>query len=237
MLDTAWRGLDTDGGYDSVEVDITVEADPGDSASYYYSNTVYFPDYHVDAAGSLHGAAYAGIQTNGHSGVDDRAVGKMAIFSAWDGVEGLAETDGWASRFDENGTGYSVRRPFPWARGITYRLRIAVAEDLKSGRLWEATLTDVESGERARIGRIRVDSRFGIRNPVTFHERYAGPSRTVDQIEHSQVVFSNVTAGGGVARARRWDHIHAPSVYKHEELIRREDVVNGVRSTVGLRPA
>lgn len=119
LLDTAWQGLDADDGYDSIQADMTVEVDPGESASYYYSNTVYFPRHHVDASGALHGAAYAGIQTNGHSGVDDRHVGKMAIFSAWDGMTGEAEPGGWGSRFAENGTGYSVRVPFAWEEGVT----------------------------------------------------------------------------------------------------------------------
>ena len=41
LLDTAWQGLDADDGYDSIQVDMTVEVDPGESARYYYSNTVY----------------------------------------------------------------------------------------------------------------------------------------------------------------------------------------------------
>ena len=235
LLDTAWQGLDADDGYDSIQVDMTVEVDPGESASYYYSNTVYFPGYHVDASGSLHGAAYAGIQTNGHSGVDDRHVGKMAIFSAWDGKTGDVVPGGWGSRFAENGTGYTVRVPFSWEEGITYRLQIAAVDEGPDDRIWEATLTDVAAPSATRIGRITVDAAAGgIRRPITFHERYAGRSQTIDQIEASQVRFSNVTADGGTVQARNWRHINVARIRRHRHAVWYEDLTDGVRSGAGL---
>lgn len=235
LLDTAWRGLDAGSGYESISVDITVERDPGESAFYYYSNTVYFPKSHKDGAGDLHGVAYAGFQTNGHSGIDDRFVGKMAIFSAWDGARGFAEDGGWAARFVEDGTGYSVRVPFAWTEGVTYRLEIGRSGVDGGEQIWHAALSDTRTGARSRIGRIALPGPLrGIRNPITFHERYLGSSDAPHQVEPSQVVFSNMSAGEPPIASNRWDHIHRARAPGHRDLVWHEDLSAGVRSAVGV---
>ena len=236
LLDTSWSDLDASAGYDDIEVDITVEHDPGETAFYYYSNTVYFPKAHEDTAGDLHGLAYAGLQTNGHSGEADRYVGKMAIFSAWDATMAYPADSGWATRFIEDGSGYSVRVPFSWTGGVTYRLRIGRAGEDAGNALWEATLTNVASGDVSLIGRIAVPGALaGIRKPITFHERYFGPSDLPSDIEPSQVVFSNVRANSGEVTSRHHNHIHAARIRGHRNLVWHEDLPDGVRSAVSTQ--
>jgi hypothetical protein len=233
LLDTQWSGLDAARGYSEISVDITVETDPGEDAGYYYANTVYFAESFTDRRGRLHGAAYAGLQTNGHSGPTDTWVGKMAIFSAWGATGGLAETGGWTSEFDEAGTGWTVRRPYPWIEGVTYRLRIGVEQERENERVWAASLLDTSDGTPTRIGRLSMPAAYGlIRAPITFHERYLGPSRTLEEIEASQVRFSSMQAGDGAVAARRWRHTHEAAIAGHHGAVWREDLADGVRSGV-----
>ena len=235
LIDTAWVDLDARNGYDDITVDITVEADPGEAAHYYYANTVYFVGSRVDSRGALHGAAYAGLQTNGYSGPADGWVGKMALFSAWGGTGGVSEDGGWGSEFEEGGVGYSVRIPYQWSQDITYRLTIALDEQAGDDSLWSASLTDQSTGEATRIGRVLVPSSIGkIRRPITFHERYLGPSASPADVELSQVRFTNMTANGGSVRSLRRHHQHVTSVRRHRDLCRHEDIDDGVRTRAGF---
>jgi hypothetical protein len=235
LLDTLWTDLDAAAGYRSIEVDITVETDPGEAAHYYYANTVYFARSGVDRSGALHGAAYAGLQTNGYSGPADGWVGKMALFSAWGGTHGIAEEIGWGSEFEEGGIGYSVRIPYPWSADTTYRLRIGLDKETESERLWSASLTDVGGGTTSRIGRVFVPTSFGkIRRPITFHERYAGPSANAGDVEPSQVRFTNMTANDGLEQSKRHHHTKVISVRGHPDLCWHQDIEGGVRTRAGL---
>ena len=233
LLDTVWTDLDARAGYEDIAVDITVEVDPGEAAHYYYANTVYFAGSHTDRRGRLHGAAYAGLQTNGYSGPADGWVGNMALFSAWGGTSGIAEENGWGSEFEEGGAGYSVRIPYSWAEGTSYRLRISFDGANEQERLWAATITSLATGEITPIGRIFVPVTIGmIRRPITFHERFLGPSARVEDIEPSQARFTNMTAAYDTLRSERWRHQHVASVKRHPDLTWHEDLDAGVRTAV-----
>jgi Domain of unknown function (DUF3472) len=203
--DTSWSGLDAAGGYDDIEVDIRVDVSTGVGASrndgrndaYYYSNYVTF----ANGVG-----AYGGLQTNGFDG--KKWVGKMLIFSIWTANSGIAEPGGTETKFDGEGVGYSVRLPFSWALGTTYRFKMYLEGPAGSGgRLWGASLQDLGTGQTTRIGRILVPVGFGkIRRPITFHERDRGDTPSCSAISPSRVSFSKMTANGGDLKATSFKH-------------------------------
>lgn len=206
--DTAWSNFDAEGGYDDIAVDIRVDATTGAGPSrqdgrddaYYYSNYATF----------THGeGAYGGLQTNGFDGKN--WVGKMLIFSIWNATDGLAEPGGTKTKFDGEGIGYSVRLPYDWSLGTTYRFRMyldrSTRQEGNGRRLWAASLTDLDSGQTVRIGRIFAPASFGkIRTPITFHERYLGATPSCSAISPSRVRFTNMTANGGAIKAGSFEH-------------------------------
>lgn len=239
LLDTAWVDLDAPDGYDDIAVDVTVEVDPGTAAGYYYANTVYFSTSRVDVRGRLSGVAYAGLQTDGYAGPGVGRVGKIARFSAWASTGAVAEPDGWSYEFEETGTGHTVLIPYPWSQGTTYRVRIRSSESRDDGRICSAFVADLETGITTRIGRLAVPRSFGkIGRPITFHERYLGASPTIEAVEPSQVLFTNMTANEGKVRSRARRHTNVFSLYKHPGRFWHEDVEEGVRSGVNVsRPS
>src|SRR5262249_15852814 len=145
--DTSWSGLDDANGYDDIEVDMTVESAPARNVrdAYFYSNYVAFTGG---------GTAYAGLQTDGSDGRN--WAGKSLIFRVGNGSSGIAERGGTKTRFSGEGTGYSVRMPFDWSLGTTYRFKIYLERGATNNgeRLWAASVTDLGSGAETRVGRI-----------------------------------------------------------------------------------
>jgi hypothetical protein len=219
--DTSWGGLS--GSFDSIEVDIRVDVWNGGADAYFYSNTAYF------RSGAT---AYGGLQTNGYDGT--RWVGKMAIFSIWNATSGIADPGGTGSSFDELGTGYSVRMPYDWQAGSTYRFRIYIDQDATSGnRLWAGSVTNLNSGQTKRIGRIYVPVTFGkLQNPVSFHERYIGGTDNCSQISPSQVSFMNMTANNGTVRFSSLNHYVKKVLPECPALVWVQDLSNGYTSGV-----
>ncbi len=195
--DTSWAGLGNSGGYNDISVDVTIDVWNGGSDAYYYSNNASFTNGKN---------IYGGLQTNGYDG--SKWIGKMAIFSIWDVTSGIAEPGGTGVPFGGEGVGYSVRIPYNWSAGVSYRLKIYLDQDAASGnRLWGASITNLANGQTARIGRIYVPVGYGkVSNPVTFHERYTGGTDTCADMSPSQVSFTNMTANSGTVRASSWNH-------------------------------
>ncbi len=220
--DTEWFGLNDKAGYNSLSVDITPEKWEGGSHGYYYANNARF---------SNGTNIYGGLQTNGYDGA--RPLGKMAIFSIWNATTGIAESGGIGIPFDGEGTGYSVRLPFDWQVGTTYRFTIYIDRDASTGdRLWGASITDMHSGTTTRIGRIYAPVTFGkLHSPVTFHEKYIGTTKSCSDLQPSQVRFSNMTANDTI-RATRWKHYFIKST-RCGDTVRLEDVADGYRSSIG----
>jgi hypothetical protein len=194
--DTDWMGLDDVNGYEDITVDITIEIWEGSKKTndgYYYANYATF----TNGAG-----VYGGLQTNGFDG--EKFIGKMALFSVWNTYSGIAEPGGTGVKFGGEGTGYSVRIPFNWSVGTTYRFKMYIDRDASSGqRTWAASLTDLSSGKTTRIGRIHVPASFGkIRRPITFHERDRGDTTSCNRITASRVRFAQMTANRGSVKAQ-----------------------------------
>ena len=237
LLHTRWHGLDDENGYDSIEVDITIDVDPGEKSFYYYACDVFFPVFHEDENGHFFGLAYAGLQTNGsvdHEGSE--RVGRMAIFSVWGGTGGIPEDDGWGLVVPEDGNPYSVRRRFHWQEGVPYRLRFSLEDGDDDTRIMSASLTDLHDGAVTRIGRIYVPANYGgIRQPETFHERYDRSAEVFEDIEASQVTFANVTSNDGLVRAGSWENTGVFSKFFYRDRLWHEACEGGLRTGAGLK--
>ena len=112
-------------GHSEMSVDITVQKDDfGDH--YFYAHTIYLNGKNIE--NNEPNIMYAGFQNKGWSG--EGWIEKMAIFSVWGAYEGKKEPNGWGTEFGGEGTGYSVRIPFEWNVGKTYRLTIKVEDKI-----------------------------------------------------------------------------------------------------------
>ena len=224
LVDTQWYGLS--GEYSSIEVTITPEV--GNEDYYYFANDVYFRNCSGNEC-----LAYAGLQTNGYDG--SAWIGKMAIFSIWNATQGLAEPGGKGTSFGGEGVGYSVRIPYQWQTGTGYRLKIYLDADGPS-KLWAASITNLSSGSVSRIGRIYAPAGHGlIYNPITFHERYGGPSATCQTVTPSQVRFSNMTANNGAVKSTSWNHYYKASLPGCPNFWQKNEG-DGFVSAIGTNP-
>jgi hypothetical protein len=229
FLTTGWN-LNSQFGFDSIEVDITPEVvDAPLIDGYFFANLVYFKN-----AEKLNvGGAYAGLQTNGYNG--SKYIGKMAIFSVWDvNNGGIKEKDGWLTRFDGEGAGVSVRIPYSWTTGRTYRLKIYIEKNLSNNqRLWGASLTDLSTKITKRIGQIYVPKDRGkIFGPATFHERYLGKTAYCSQVKKSQVSFTNMTANNGKVKPTSWETYFTAIFPECPGISWNRKLINGVQSGI-----
>jgi len=146
-------------------------------------------------------AGYAGLQTRG-----SEPTGKIAIFSVWEALGG--EGPDYAAPFSGEGSGFSVRIPFEWRVGSTYRRSVAAAGDAA----WEARVGEVGEPEQL-IGRIHVASGWGGLGDasVMWTERYAGPLSSCADMGYASALFSTPTADGGtVAPVSHRNHLGPP---------------------------
>jgi hypothetical protein len=221
--DTSWSGLNDISGYSNISVDITPQVWASGNDGYYYSNNAVFTN---------NTNIYGGLQTNGFDG--SRWIGKMAIFSIWDVSSGIAEPSGTGTPFGGEGTGYSVRIPFNWQTGTSYRFNMYIEQDSSSGnRLWAASVTNLSNGSVSRIGRIYAPVNFGkIHNPVTFHERYSANPNNCNEILPSQVSFTNMTANNGSVRSTGWDHYVVKSIPECPGIVWLSEEATGYTSGI-----
>ncbi len=221
--DTSWSGLNDTSGYNNISVDITPNVWSSGNDGYYYSNNAVFTN---------NTNIYGGLQTNGFDG--SRWIGKMAIFSIWDVGSGIAEPGGTGTPFGGEGTGYSVRIPFNWQTGTSYRFNIYIEQDSSSGnRLWAASITNLSNGSVSRIGRIYAPVNFGkIHNPVTFHERYSANPNNCSEILPSQVSFTNMTANNGSVRSSGWNHYVIKNVPECPNIVWTSEEATGYTSGI-----
>ena len=194
FTDAQWSTSKTD--HSEMSVDITVRKDDFDD-HYYYAHTIYLNGKNTE--NDEPNIMYAGFQNNGTNG--KKWVGRMAIFSVWGAYEGEKEPDGWGTEFGGEGTGYSVRIPFKWDVGTTYRLTIKVIDSDKKNNIFAAYLTDLKTKLTKRIGRIPVSKNRGLMySPISFHEVFMLHNNTIptkcDGYSSSIVTFTNARADG-----------------------------------------
>jgi Domain of unknown function (DUF3472) len=194
---------------------LTVEADPGPEAMYFYAHQFGL----IDGTGG-----YLGIQTRGT--IDDQT-GHTAIFSIWDALGAQGRL---AMRFGGEGEGWSCRLMYPWRVGDSYRLRL----HSPTRGWWVAAITDESTAETTEIGRIQVPYRWQRLGDwsVMWTEWYGGPVKRCSDLPHSRVVFRTPAADDGlVAPTRTNDHL-ATGVSCRNSAVERLD--DGSRQMVGI---
>lgn len=202
-------------GFSSFEHTLTAETDPGDHSCCFWAHQFRT----VEGEGG-----YVGLQTWGNRA--DGSLGKMAIFSLWDALEGRGPG---VVPFSGEGEGWSCRIPFAWESGRPYRLRIGVAETAGDSVWWAASVDTTE------IGRIRVPRQWGRLRPwsVMWTEYYGPPVPDCAALPYACAVFSEPVADGGSVRPeRRRSHVGDGDCH----TTRVADIGGGVRQELGIPP-
>lgn len=216
-------------GHTEMTVDITVQQDDfGDH--YYYAHTIYLNGKNTENREP--NIMYAGFQNKGFNG--KKWVGRMAIFSVWGAYEGKKEPNGWGVKFGGEGTGYSVRIPYKWNVGTTYRLTVKIINNYGNKNVFAAYLTDLKTGITKRIGRIPVSKNRGLMySPISFHEVYYLNNNTVpktcDGYSSSVVTFTNARANGKKLSPKIY---HRKVFSKCKSISGSENIQDGFKSWV-----
>ena len=211
---TQWNWPPAPDGYRAFTWDLTPRTDPSPDG-YFWSHQFWL------VGGE---AGYAGLQTCG-----SEPTGKIAIFSVWKAVS--AEGRSYAAPFSGEGSGFSVRIPYEWQVGSTYRLSIDAAGD--SG--WEARVGEKGGGPDLLIGHIQVPAPWGgLRDAsVMWTERYSGPLSSCAQIGYASALFSAPAAGdGGIVPLSHSNYLGQPPGCPGSSVT---DVPGGVQHVMGGR--
>lgn len=135
---------------------------------------------------------YLGLQTNG-SGPQGQQLGETALFSLWDAnaVEPAAGSLG--GTFGGEGTGFTIRRAFPFRTHTFYRLRVWRLSVEAEGCWWGAWILDTTTGRETYLGRIRSRPEHATidgQSVETFSEYFGAPQPTCDDVPLSVVRWS-----------------------------------------------
>ncbi len=157
----------------ATEIEVVMTLTQGDTGYHYYS----LQSSLIENSESQHseGGLYAGIQTNGS--YNGQRIGKAFIFSVWDARTAYPEPGVISTPFSGEGVGHSLRMPYDWQVGRSYRVTIrrgAFDAEAQAYR-WQAEITDQTNGQTLNLGTILApQGRNLLSNSVLFHERYAG---------------------------------------------------------------
>lgn len=194
LSDTLWSGAPKK-GFRHTHIDISIDK-TSPQHGYYYAQTAYLNG--SNTFNEQPNVLYAGIVNRGYNGKE--WVGKMAIFSVWGVHSGMIEDNGWGTHFSHEGTGYSVRIPYEWQAGRTYRLEIKIIGRRSINHIFAAYLTDLSSGIKTRIGRIAIPRNRGVmKQLIAFHELFSFMQQTpetCEELSSSVVTFHNAVADG-----------------------------------------
>jgi hypothetical protein len=172
-------------GATSMEVSITVEAEPPSTSGYFWAQQ-FWVDASVDHGG------YFGLQTGGVIGSDN--VGKMIIFSIWNATSAVAGPGAVAQTFGGEGIGYSVRLAYPWQEGVAYRFRL----EKESALGWRVSVTSLDLGTRY-LGTIQVTQNVPLRNVFAAFTEYFRNVPGCSSLPETRASFSPVTYGATVS--------------------------------------
>lgn len=208
-------------GYKNLSWNLTVNKDPSPGA-YFYSTQFQFKkdDGTPDPSGG-----YFGIQTQGSN-----PAGKIAVFSIWDAVD--SRGPGVSVSFDGEGVGRSVRISYPWIEGRIYNLRIApMAPD---GQWWGAWIRDSVNGVELFVGQIKLSiarSQLYGDGLISWTENYAVTATTCDDIEFSDVSFTDVAMNNStIYSSSRQNYLSDPVNCTGSYS---GDLINGSRQQMG----
>ncbi len=181
--------------FDTMDAFITIEIDPGPTSSIFWAHQFFFEH------GSGDDGAYLGLQTRGIA--FGRDVGKMAIYSVWNAVDAVAGPGATFERFGNEGSGYSIRLPYQYQQGVTYRFRVS----REGSGWWGVTLRDMSSGGEVSVGRILGKATWsGLSSYVAnFTEGYSRVSSCA-ALEHARARFDQPAASPPSSLANLFDH-------------------------------
>ncbi|HMC51202.1 MAG TPA: hypothetical protein VKI64_00465 [Acidimicrobiales bacterium] len=210
---TQWQWPSAPDGYRGFQWELSPGTDPSPDG-YFWSHQFWIEGGE---------AGYAGLQTEG-----SEPTGKIAIFSVWGAVR--AQGPSYAAAFGGEGSGFSVRIPYEWRVGSTYRLSIAAAGAAR----WSARVTELGGDLDRPVGEIEVPSGWGgLRDvSVMWTERYSGPLSSCADIRRAETVFSVPVAEGGSVPAGRRNYLADPRGCPGSAVT---DVPDGVLHVMGGR--
>jgi hypothetical protein len=195
---TALSGYRVKGGDGNIAVAWTESASP--------FRVVTKPFITSDSSGDVW---YAGLQSGGTIPSPPFS-GKIAIFSVW-GARAAAISSipgAYAAPFSSEGTGYTVRIPYAWQIGTTYRIR--VEQDVGRGAgWWICSVTNLTTGVGSWVGSIQASVTAGniLGSMIQFTEYFSNPGTftTCNQIPGSDVTFGTpIFASGATGATRQW---------------------------------
>ena len=165
----------------------TIESDSGPGTYVFWAHQFWFE------GGD---GGYTGLQTNGT--IRRKSVGNMAIFSIWQAEKAKAAQGATAQKFGGEGTGYSVRIPYPYVQGVKYRFRIASEGD----SWWGVTIEDTSTGVETYMGSIKVPATWGSLQgySANFTEVFGGAATCFDQ-PYAKARFDLPQANDGTLNA------------------------------------
>lgn len=215
---TWWNWPVNTDGYYNFDWNLTPENDP--------SPTGYFWSHQFSLKNGQGG--YFGMQTQGSN-----PSGKIAIFSIWDAL--AANGPGYAGTFGGEGEGYSVRIPYQWQPGKSYRLRIWRLVREVDGTWWGAWVRDEASNVEHHIGSIKVPPAWGnlTNSSVVWTEYYSAFPSSCDGIQHSAAKMTNFKANDGTLAPTS----HTNDFQRNCPNSRITELANGVRQEMGVSGA
>jgi len=187
--DYGWPG----NGYFNIDFNFTIEVYPGGNQSIFWAHQFWFENA-VDGG-------YLGLQGNGIIG--NQTVGKMAIFSIWNVSNAVPGPGAAAQAFGGEGVGYSVRLPYQWQQGRTYRFRIQA----EGNSWWGVRITDTATGTESYIGSIQALPGWGnLRGSSTNFTEIYGPVSGCQSTPYTRVRFGLPLANNGTVSATILGH-------------------------------
>lgn len=189
----------TAGTYQSVSLDLTIEAAPTTQGRFWA--------FQFGFSGGNGG--YFGLQTLG-TGLP----GKCVVFSIADAISGTG-TGIVTNEFD-GAPGVSTRKTYEWVIGRTYRFAMTRGTDDGTGRLWSVDVTDLTTSTTTAVATIKVPLAWGALTnaPILWSEHYTS-APTCGDIGYSAIRWENLSqtplGGGSAATPSAWTNTYATS--------------------------
>lgn len=169
------------GTAETMSVDIVIEQAPPDDSSYFWAQQFY------TSTTTDHGG-YFGLQTSGI--INNQNVGKIVIFSIWNAVDAVAVGSSISQTFGGEGIGYSIRLPFEWVEGETYRFALTKTDSF----WWQLSLNELA------LGSIKITEDVPLQTTFVGFTEYFRDIETCDDLPEAKAVFRNLTYGSTSAQ-------------------------------------
>lgn len=135
-----------------------------------------------------------------YSGIQTTKDGPLYIFSVWNAKAAYPENGAYKITFDNEGSGYSLRKKYDWKLGTPYTVTIQREgyDHANHGWRWSSTITNKATGTKLKLGEIPAPAGADLlRSGGVFHERYGGHTPTcgaTTNLEKTAVIASNLSS-------------------------------------------